>query len=234
MLSVCVWKWNRHDGTALFGPEHVNTLRSMLDRHLHMDHRLHCFTNEPEGLDGDIVVHPIVEFLDTPRCRRRMYQYGEHMQDLVGPRMLALDLDVVLTDDVTPLFDTSDPLVLWDVVYAGVVSGSVQLMDTGFLDGLYWAYKHAPDEFPRQASPRGVGSDQAMLNHYIFEWEELAYRVWTEGDGIHTFFGDGYEHLAHHGVSPTSERLPDGCRMVVLGSKDLQYLSLPIFQEHWR
>lgn len=230
MLSVVCWKW----GTK-FEASHVNVLRSMLDRHLHLDHRLHCFTNEPEGIDGDVVIHPITEFLDTPRCRRRMYQYGAHMHDLVGPRMLALDLDVVLTGDVTPLFDCSDKqLVLWWVTYADVFSGSVQLLDTGLLHGLYELYKAHPEALPKDAAPRGVGSDQAMLNFYLNECEPLEYFALDERDGIFTFFGKGYEHLAYLGVSPSSERLPEGCRMVVLGSDDLEYLSMPILAEHYQ
>lgn len=229
MLPVTCWLWG-----SRFGPEHVNVLRSMLARHLHIDHELHCFTNEPAGLDGDIVVHAITEFLDTPRCRRRMAQYGGHMRHIIGPRFLALDLDVILTDDVTPLFDNdTDVLKLWKIGYAGVYAGAVQLITPGVLDPLYRIYRLNPEELPRLASPTGVGSDQAMLNHYLAElpWEPSS---WTDADGIVAFFGDGYEKHAHLGVGPSSERLPEGCRMVVMGSEDLKYLDMPLLSEHYR
>lgn len=164
-----------------------------------------------------------------------MVQYADWWRNHVGQRFLSLDLDVVLTGDVTPLFATDAPAKLWKVGYANVYSGSVQLLDTGIFHRLYEMYRNEPEEFPRQASPRGVGSDQAMLNYYLTKTlggYEVAH--WTEADGIHTFFGAGYEKLAHHGVSPKSESLPDGCRMVVLGSSDLQYLELPILAEHYR
>lgn len=229
MLSVVTWLW----GTK-FSAAHVNILRSMLDRHLHMEHELHCFTNEPDGLDGDIIVHPITEFLDTPRCRRRMFQYSEQMLDLVGPRMLSLDLDVVLTDDVTPLFDIPDvPLALWNVGYANVYSGSVQLMRTGELHSLYEDFK-AGAVTPKERN----WSDQAALNWYLsWNWHRrnnFNDHLWGDGDGILTFFGKGYERYAHLGVSPSSERLPDGCRMVVMGSEDLKYLEMPLLREHYR
>lgn len=229
MLSVVCWRWGQK-----FGPQHVNTLRSMLQRHLHIPHKLYCVTAEPEGIDGDVhIVEPPVEFSDTVRCRRRMVQYAEWFSYHVGYRMLALDLDVVLTDDVTPLFDRPEPVVLWKVGYAQVYSGSVQLFDTGFLDGLYQWYQRDPEGLPLRAAPRGTGSDQAMLNYYL-ACREFYPPEWTEADGIYTFFGKGYEKKAHLGVGPLSAVLPDGCRMVVLGSDDLAYLSLPIFQEHYR
>lgn len=228
MLSIVCWKWG-----IKFEASHVNVLRSMLDRHLHIPHRLCCVTAESEGIDGDVTIVEPPPVIDGFRCRRRLAQYSEDMRATVGERMLALDLDVVLTDDVTPLFNRPEPLVLWKVGYAKVYSGSVQLMHTGWLDFLWKLYRKDPEWVLSYASPKGNGSDQAMLNWFL-NWMEYYPPEWTERDGIYTFFGKGYEKLAHHGVGPQSQRLPDGCRMVVLGSDDLAYLSLPLLVEHYR
>jgi hypothetical protein len=232
MLSVVCWKW----GTAPFTAAHVNTLRSMLDRHLHLPHRLHCVTDDPTGIDGDVQIVPLEWYAGTLRCRRRMVQYAEWWKQWVGPRSLCLDLDVVLTGDVTPLFDVHDPIKLWKVGYAGVYSGAVQLFDTGILHPLYEMFRQAPEEFPKQAAPRGIGSDQAMLNYYLsVTLDCFDVPHWTEADGIYTFFGAGYERFAHLGVSPTTERLPEGCRLVVMGSDDLRYLTeVPCLAAHYR
>jgi hypothetical protein len=143
----------------------------------------------------------------------------------IGARILALDLDVVLVDDITPIVNRPDPLVCWRVGYAGVFSGSVILMDAGVLDPLWRAFDADPDGLARRSWPRGVGSDQAMLNHYLANTRTAPRpAVWTERDGFVTYFGAGYERLERRGVGPNHPNLPAGARIVVLGSDDLAVL----------
>ena len=221
MLTVLTWKW----GTR-FGAVHVNTLRSMLARRLELAHRVVCVTDDAAGIDPAIEVLPLpASYADSPRCRRRMRQFDREWAEAIGSRILALDLDVVLTGDITPLVDRPDPLVCWRVGYAGVFSGSILLMDAGVLDPLWRAFDAEPDDYPRRAWPRGVGSDQAMLNYYLAQPSTtLRPGVWTEADGLVTFFGEGYERLARRGVGRQNPRLPPGARIVVLGSEDLYVL----------
>ena len=131
--------------------------------------------------------------------------------------ILALDLDVVIVDDITALVDRPDPLVCWRVGYAGVYSGSILLMDAGVLDPLWRAFHADPDGYPRRAWPGGVGSDQAMLNYFLSRpYQTIRPAVWTEADGFVTFFGAGYEKLERLGVGPTNPNLRPGARIVVL------------------
>ena len=163
-LSISCWKWKRSDGTELFTAEHVNTLRSMLERHLHMPFRLHCVTDNPTGIDGDVKIIPLEWYTDTPRCRRRMIQYSDGWRAWVGPRFLNLDLDVVITDDVTPLFNVEDMWKFWKVGYAGVYSGSVQLLRTGLMHDLWERYDSNQESFPVSVGYFGTRtSDQWML-----------------------------------------------------------------------
>lgn len=222
MLTVLTWKWGNK-----FGACHVNTLRSMLARRLALPHRLVCVTDDAEGLDDAIEAIPLPAlYSDSPRCRRRMRQFDREWITAIGDRILALDLDVVLVDDITPLVDRPDPLVCWRVAYANVFSGSILLMDAGVLDPLWQAFNADPEGYPRRAWPGGVGSDQAMLNFFLSRpYQKIRPAVWTEADGFVTFFGKGYEKLEHLGVGPNHPDLPAGARIVVLGSDDLAALS---------
>jgi hypothetical protein len=220
VLTVTCWKW----GTR-FAASHVNVLRSMLARHLHADHRLVCITDDPSGLDGDIVTAPIDAFTDTPRCRRRMKQFDGAFADVVGPRFLGLDLDVVIVDDITPLAARTEPIVCWRVKHAHVYSGSFLLMTTGLLHGLYQLFAANPVSFPRRVQLGGVPSDQAMLNWYVKNVYRRPVAEWTEMHGFVTYFGAGYERHEHHGVGPNRPTLPPGARIVVLGSADLEVLT---------
>lgn len=231
MITICTWKW----GTR-FAARHVNTLRSMLARHVHCDHRLLCVTDDPSGLDGDIATAPIEEFTDTPRCRRRMKQFDRAFGAIAGPRQLVIDLDVVITDDLTAIVTRPDPLVCWRVAYAQVYSGSFLMMDAGVLHGLYVKFAAEPSIYPKRAQRNGTPSDQAMLNFYL-QRSGMPVAELTEADGLRTYFGRGYERLAHHGVGPSHPELPPGTRIVVLGSADLEVLDqkqFPWVEEHYR
>lgn len=193
-------------------------MASMLARNLQLEHRVHVITDDPQGIDRDVIVLPLPrEFAGTPRCRRRMKAYDKSYAEIIGTRILALDLDMVLTADITPIVDRPEPLVLWRVGYAGVYSGSFQLFDAGALDGLYRAYAADPHGFPRKAQPAGNPSDQAMLNYWL---RGRTMPHWTERDGFCTWFGNGYAGSAHHGMSAARPELPKGARVVVLGSAD--------------
>jgi hypothetical protein len=257
VISVICWKWG-----SLFGPEYPNRTRSMLARHLHLPHRLFCVTDDAHGIDPDIgIIAMPKQLADTPRCRRRMQQYSADFDWLFGERLLSIDLDVVLVDDITPIVDRPETIVCWRVGYAGVYSGSFVLWNAGALDGTWQAYRSDPDGYPERAQPRGIGSDQAMLNLWLRETRARdtiivnkppavgvssatgqpastpLFGEWTEADGFVSYFGDGYEKLEHHGVGPTRQALPPGARIVVLGSADKAAMDEGRYdwvRRHWR
>lgn len=234
MISVVLWKWSAPNGPG-FTALYVNRMASMLRRHLRIDHRVHLITDDDQGIDRDVICLPLpTEFAGTPRCRRRMKQYDRSYAEMLGRRILSIDLDVVLTDDITPLVDRPEPVVLWKVGYAGVYSGSFVLYDAAALDGLYRAYAADPAGYLKATQPTGVPSDQACLNHY-FGGRPVPH--WTERDGFVTWFGAGYESREHHGMGPTRSALPAGARVVVLGSADKAVMDRgehPFVREHWR
>ena len=232
MITVITWKWARANGPA-FGPDYVNRMRSMLERHLHLPHELVCITDDAQGIDRRVrIVQPPKEFADTPRCRRRMWHYARERRQDLGERLLCIDLDTVAVDDITPIVDRPEPIVLWRVGYARVYSGSFQLFNAGALDGAWQAFRRDPVGYPAQCGEKNA-SDQAMLNHYL-RGRRVA--TWTERDGIVTWFGAGYEHLEHHGMGPRRHQPPKGARLIVLGSADKAVLDdarYPFVREHW-
>ena len=227
MLTVVTWKWGR----APFTAEHANKMRSMLARNLGIPHCILCFTDDTRGIDSRVECLPLpTEFAGSFRCRRRMWHYRHDLADLFGPRFLSVDLDNILTGVITPLVERTEPLVMFRVGYANVLSGSFVLCDTGYLHGAYAAYAAEPLDYPARISKNA--SDQAMLNHYL-RGRQVA--QWKERDGFCVFFGDGYEALEHHGVGPNRPTLPKGTRVLVLGSADLWALKDPRFEwrRHW-
>lgn len=232
MIDVIVWRW-AVGGAHLFGREYVEKMRSMLARHLHIPHRLHCVTDDQTPIAGVTLIPMPVDLRDTPRCRRRMRQYDAEFDRRIGSRLLSIDLDVVLVDDITPLVDRPEPIVMWKVGYAQVYSGSFVLWTAGALDGAWQGYRQDPEGFPRRASPHGVGSDQAMLNYWL---NGHAVAEWTEADGFVTWFGMGYARLEKNGMGPLRTELPPGARVIVLGSADKAMLDEGRYEwvrRHW-
>lgn len=252
MISAVCWKWG-----ALFSATYVNRLHAMLARNLHLPFRLHCITDNAAGIDRDIICLPLpTEFAGTPRCRRRMKMYDRSYAEMLGRRILALDLDIVITDDITALVERPEPIVLWRVGYANVFSGSFQLYDAGAMHGAYTAFAADPEHYPARTGERNA-SDQAMLNLWLRESRAettiivpsaigktehgTKHRpllgVLTDANGIVTYFGAGYEQLEHRGVGPNRPQLPPGTRMVVMGSRDKMVMdnaAFPWVVKHWR
>lgn len=236
-LGIVTWKWTPADGRpAPFSAVHVNALRRAIERHVHLPFRMFCVTDDPAGIDPEVTIVPLpTTFAHTPRCRRRMQQFDRAFGAQFGDRMLSIDLDVVIVDDLTPLLRRSEPIVGWKIEYANVYSGSFLMFDVGALHGLWRQFMADPEGYPRRAWPRGVGSDQAMLNYYLARRPPIG--TWTAADGMVTFFGAGYERFEHYGVGPRRPDLPAGARIVVLGSADLHVLDeperYPWVKAHW-
>lgn len=224
-LSVVCWRWG-----TLFSAEYVNILRNMLERHLHSPHQLYCITDDPNGIDERVKTLEMPR-TDEFRCRRRMWQYSRHRVAEFGERMLCIDLDVVITADITELLNRTEPLVCWRVSYANVFSGSFILQTPGALNGAWQNYRDDPFGYPKSTGLHNA-SDQAMINQYL-KGKQVA--TWTEADGIRPFFGKGYERFG--GINGKTTQLPSGTKIVVLGSEDKHIMDerkLPWVKDHWR
>lgn len=212
----------------------------MFARHLRVPHEIVCVTDRPEQVRREVsaavrLVPMPLEHVNMRRCCRRMWHYAAARANDLGSRILACDLDVVLVNDVTPIVDRPEPVVLWRVGYAGVFSGSFQLFDAGALDELWRYFAADPDGFAAKTGEKNA-SDQAMLNFYLRATGKRV-AAWTERDGFVTWFGKGYERQERFGMSERNAVLPKGARIVVLGSADKHVLDgaqFPFVARHWR
>lgn len=206
----------------------------MVARHLHLPHEFVCITRNAEGIDDRVrIVTPPAPHPSAIRCRRRMWQFAAERAADLGDRILVLDLDVVIVDDITGLVDRPEPIVGWKVGYAGVYSGSFLLFNAGELDAAWQAYRDDPVGYPLRTGEQNA-SDQAMVNHHL---KGRTIGQWTERDGLITWFGAGYEKLQHFGMGPARPHPPAGTRVVVLGSADKNVMDEARYEfvrSHWR
>lgn len=122
-----------------------------------------------------------------------------------GERILSLDIDMVLVDDITPLVQRNEPSVFWrnpnfPLPGRAFYQSSVQLFTGGTCSELYTEFD--PATSPAFANRRFGGAEQAWISEML-PWD-LPY--WDHFDGIY-----GAGRLGGAGI--TTE-LPDNARLV--------------------
>ena len=111
--TILCMKW----GTK-YGPDYVNRLYGMVQRHLRGEFRFVCLTDRSEGVRGEVQCLPIPD-LALPeglpeRGWKKLTTFAADLHGLKGTALF-LDLDVVIVDDITPFFEQpGDFLIIHD------------------------------------------------------------------------------------------------------------------------
>lgn len=79
------------------GARYVNTLASMIGRNLRQDFKLHCLTDEPEGLDPRIDVIPLPAGLEKWWGKLYLFKRGIFKD---GEQVFFFDLDTVIINSL--------------------------------------------------------------------------------------------------------------------------------------
>lgn len=212
MLSVICWRWRPLAGyRSSYGPETVNTLRAMVTRHYPHPHRFICVTDDPSGIDADVELVPAWnDFAHlpsphggrNPSCYRRLRMFHPEIASVFGERFVSLDLDVVLTGDVTPLWNRPEEIVLWGDTNpqpGSHYNGSMVLLTAGSRPKVWTDFD--PHASPAKAkAARCWGSDQGWLSYCLGKGEAR----WSKADGVYSFRNDLQKRT-----------LPDNARVVV-------------------
>lgn len=193
-LQVGCFKWRPQlpGYRSTFGPQQVNVLRNMVRRHLKTPHDFFCVTDDATGIDKGIRVIPLwTQHRDlrsphggnNPSCYRRLYCYSEDARELIGERFALLDLDVVITRDITPLLDVPEDFKIWgDTAKNTPYNGSMVVMTAGARKQVWEQFD--PVESPKKGLALGyIGSDQAWIGACLGPNE----KKWTRRDGVYSF-----------------------------------------------
>lgn len=232
MIRIVCWKWNgdfqkKKGEDFQFKAEHVNRLRNMVGRHLHMPHEFVCITDDTRGIDPDIRIIPLWDDLRAlGGCYVRLKAFAPEMADIIGTRFAWLDLDTVITNDITPLFDREEDFIMWgDTNPTTPYNGSMLMMTAG-------ARRQVWDEWNEDSISKGVrlgyvGTDQAHIGACLGPNEKR----WTTEDGVYSFRC----HIKRNQLL----RPPNDARIIFFhGSNDpsqeLTQDRHPWIREHWR
>jgi hypothetical protein len=234
-VSIVCWLWN---GTGLgdrpYAPQHVNTLRKAVARHMSIPHRFVCVADSTEGFDADVEVFitpPEAKKVGTlrspeggrfPSCYRRLWNFSPEAKAL-GDVLFCVDIDTVATRDWAPLFDRKEDFVGWrpyrDWGRKLRFGGGSYLIKAGSRPHVWTDFKGQPSiNEARRAGFRG--SDQAWLSYKLGEREP--------------YYGKDAGIYSIRDMKGTEHRLPKDARMVHFNGPTKPWSSpLPWVKEHW-
>lgn len=223
MLDVICWKWHTPGYRSHFGPETVNVLRRMVERNLKLPHRFSCITDDAKGIDKEVRVIPLWNTYGdipnpsnprNPSCYRRLKMFSEEAKDIIGSWIVSMDLDVVITGDITQLFDNPHDFVVWGGqsvqpkmkrVYSWY-NGSLMQLRAGTRTQV-WT-KFDPKVSPQVAHAANArGSDQGWISYILGDKE----KIWSDKEGV-------YSYRNH--VAINKFKLPDNSRLVAFHGRD--------------
>ena len=226
-LTVVCWKWQTAPGyRSKFDATSVNVLRSMVARHYQKPHRFVCITDDSRGIAAGIDVVPIwndFAHLKGPNgvnCYRRLRAFSKEAADIIGPRFVSLDLDCVITADVSPLWDRPEEFVIWgDTARGTPYNGSMFLLTAGARRQVWETFD--PLRSPQVAKALGyIGSDQAWIGACLGTQE----RKWTKADGVYSFRNE---------LAGKTRSLPGGARVVMFHGRYDPWMPLVQHQYKW-
>lgn len=199
MLSVLTYLW---PGGGLskreYEPHYVNVEARMFARHLKIPHRFVCVTDFEGGFDPGVTVvrtppaaRAIAEIKTPeagrfPSCYRRLWSWSKEAAEL-GEWLLVVDIDLVLTGEITHLVQHSHDFLAWRprMCWGNVnrVAGGLYLLRAGSRPRVWNDFIADPAAAIARARAAGYrGSDQAWISYC----ESAGAAVWPADSGIYS------------------------------------------------
>lgn len=196
--SVVCWRWTPTPGyRSEYPPKTVNVLKAMVDRWYPHPHRFICVCDDKNGIDSSVeMVKPWDDFSflpsphgkRNPSCYRRLRMFHPDIGQVFGERFVSLDLDVVLTGDVSPLWNRPEDFVAvgdTNPQPGSYFNGSMMLLRAGSRPQVWTRFD--PDRSPYEALRAGAyGSDQGHISHILGSGEAR----WSKADGVYSLRND--------------------------------------------
>lgn len=192
MLSVITFKYLKPGYRTVYTSEHVNTLHRMVGRCYNRPHRFFCVTDDPRGLAPGIEYVPMWSDhfhmlnpshpTNRPNCFPRLKLFSREMAGLFGERFVSLDLDMVLVDDVAPLWDRPEEFIIYDARGDDHYNGSMFMQTAGTRERVWTEFD--PLVSPELTTKAGMrGSDQAWIRYCLAP--DAA--VWDYRHGVYAY-----------------------------------------------
>lgn len=224
MITVASFWWKdqavAHKARYTYSEADVLALKRSVARFLKQPHRFVCLTDE-KLTSGEIEAIPLDHrtFVSGTRYVKLML-FRPDIASVLGEKILYLDLDSVIVNDLDPIVDRDEDLVLWRNPNFGVprrarYNTSIMLIRAGKRSEFWTDFD--PNKTPAKMSETWGGTDQAWISHRASPEEAH----WTSDDGV---YGAGRLGDVAAGAGTV---LPDNARIVFFpGNRHLSQLEV--------
>lgn len=116
---VATYFWTPDPGskfTVPYTPDDVRLLQRMVARNTTVPHQFAVITDRPEAFadDRDIMATPLDRATHVPgTCFVRLMTFHPNGREMIGEKVLQIDLDTVIVGNIDHLLAREDDLVLW-------------------------------------------------------------------------------------------------------------------------
>lgn len=198
MDAFITFLWKPKDTyRSQYTPEHVNLLHRGIRRFYPKLKRFICFTDHENYCDFDdhVEVHPLWSMArnidnptwkEGPGCYPRLYVWSREFAAKYDLKRFAVgDIDMVPVADLTPIFERTEPCLVWRTGQQRIpLCASLLMMDAGWCDGVWTDFIRDPVWAIDAAKRAGYrGSDQAWITYAVGEGRT----GWTSADGVHAY-----------------------------------------------
>lgn len=190
-LTIVLWAWKprgprMHKGRITYGPALANAQAKAIRAHLTIPHEIVVVTDHPaHEFDSSLRIvdaaEHFAEHADLGACYRRLKMFAPEAREILGDRIVSIDLDMVVVRDLTPLFTDWYPFRIWrSESLAGQPYNGSLIAHTAGANPQAW-HDFRPPQTIQAARMQGFrGSDQAALAYILGKDQP----VWTWQDGV--------------------------------------------------
>lgn len=196
MHNIVTFVWN---GERDYTLEHAALLKKGLDKYMSEPFTLTVICDDYEAMETNgFIVMPLPESAKRlanvrtpenprfPSSYRRLWLFSEEAK-ILGPRVMLVDVDVLVTGDWAPLFEEDcdfigwQPFMLWGVEKR--LAGGQWILKTGTHTEVWDDFIANPDKQKKEANARGFrGSDQAWISYKIRDKAS----IWPDSMGVYS------------------------------------------------
>lgn len=194
MLKVLTWLWQQPGGRIRYEPWHVQVWADMVRRNLAMPHTLAVVTDIAADFGAGIEVIPLPRDFENvriptwgasrPQCFRRLSLFRRDAGRIFGAeRIVSMDLDVVITASLDPLFAGGEDFrICRGTAAARSFNGSMVMLRAGSRPEVFETFT---PERAVLAGRKHVGSDQSWIAHCL-AGRQGSYKeaTWGPEDGV--------------------------------------------------